>query len=181
MFLAGLLSIPEELVEAARVDGASAWQIFWRIKLPLLLPVIGIVSILTFVGNFNAFDIVYAMAGARGDPKYAADLMGTFFYRTAIAGEHPVARPNMGIGAAVATIRLLDPAGRRVGVAVTPRAAVSTNYSLCDAQRSSNLAVYVILRRVGSRRALPALHDDRQLGQAPDAKSFAIPFCRPGH
>jgi raffinose/stachyose/melibiose transport system permease protein len=103
MFLAGLLSIPEDFIEAARVDGASAWQIFWRIKFPLLIPVIGIVSILTFVGNFNAFDIVYAMAGARGDPKYAADIMGTFFYRTAIAGEHPVAQPNMGIGAAVAT------------------------------------------------------------------------------
>jgi len=107
MFLAGLLTIPDDLLEAARVDGASAWQSFWRIKLPLLAPVIGIVAILTFVGNFNAFDIVYAMAGARGDPKYAADLLGTFFYRTAIAGEHPVARPDMGIGAAVATITFL--------------------------------------------------------------------------
>jgi raffinose/stachyose/melibiose transport system permease protein len=103
MFLAGLIGIPDELTEAARVDGANAWQVFWRIKLPLLTPVIGIVSILTFVGNFNAFDIVYAMAGARGDPKYSADIMGTFFYRTAIAGEHPVAQPNMGIGASVAT------------------------------------------------------------------------------
>ena len=107
MFLAGLLTIPDDLLEAARVDGASAWQSFWRIKLPLLAPVIGIVAVLTFVGNFNAFDIVYAMAGARGDPKYAADLLGTFFYRTAIAGEHPVARPDMGIGAAVATITFL--------------------------------------------------------------------------
>ena len=103
MFLAGLLGIPDELTEAARVDGANAWQVFWSIKLPLLAPVIGIVSILTFVGNFNAFDIVYAMAGPRGDPKHAADILGTFFYRTAIAGEHPVAQPNMGIGAAVAT------------------------------------------------------------------------------
>jgi raffinose/stachyose/melibiose transport system permease protein len=104
MFLAGLLTISDDLLEAARVDGATAWQSFWSIKLPLLVPVIGIVAILTFVGNFNAFDIVYAMAGARGDPKYAADLLGTFFYRTAIAGEHPVARPDMGIGAAVATV-----------------------------------------------------------------------------
>ena len=107
MFLAGLLTIPDELLEAARVDGANAWQTFWRIKIPLLMPVIGIVAVLTFVGNFNAFDIVYAMAGARGDPKYSADLLGTFFYRTAIAGEHPVARPDMGIGAAVATVVFL--------------------------------------------------------------------------
>ncbi|MBN1967568.1 MAG: sugar ABC transporter permease [Anaerolineae bacterium] len=104
MFLAGLLTIPDELSEAARVDGASGWQIFWRIKFPLLRPVIGLVSILTFIGNFNAFDVIFAMAGARGEPGYATDLMATFFYRTAIAGEHPVAQPNMGIGAAVATV-----------------------------------------------------------------------------
>ena len=59
------------------------------------------------MGNFNAFDVVFAMAGARGEPDYQADLLGTFFYRTAIAGEHPVARPEMGIGAAVATVTFL--------------------------------------------------------------------------
>lgn len=107
MFLAGLLTISDELLEAARVDGANAWQVFWRIKLPLLKPVIGIVSVLTFVGNFNAFDVIFAMAGARGEPGYATDLLATFFYRTAIAGEHPVAQPNMGIGASVATITFL--------------------------------------------------------------------------
>ena len=107
MFLAGLLTISDELIEAARVDGASSWQIFWKIKTPLLMPVIGIVSVLTFVGNFNAFDVIFAMAGSRGEPGYATDLLGTFFYRTAIAGEHPVAEPNMGIGAAVATLTFL--------------------------------------------------------------------------
>ncbi|MCO6450912.1 MAG: sugar ABC transporter permease [Caldilineales bacterium] len=107
MFLAGLMSIPDELIEAARIDGASSWQAFWRIKFPLLLPIVGIVSVLTFVGNFNAFDVIYAMAGSRGEPGYATDIMGTFFYRTAIAGEHPIAQPNMGVGAAVATVTFL--------------------------------------------------------------------------
>lgn len=107
MFLAGLLTISDELLEAARVDGANPLQVFWKIKLPLLKPVIGIVSVLTFVGNFNAFDVIFAMAGARGEPAYSTDLLATFFYRTAIAGEHPVAQPNMGIGAAVATITFL--------------------------------------------------------------------------
>ena len=107
MFLAGLITIPEELVEAARMDGASAWGIFWKIKIPLLGAVIGMVSVLTFVGNFNAFDVVYAMTSARGDPKYSADLLASFFYRTGIAGEHPVAVANMGIGAAVATCTFL--------------------------------------------------------------------------
>jgi raffinose/stachyose/melibiose transport system permease protein len=107
MFLAGLLTISDEIIEAARVDGGTGWQVFWKIKLPLLIPTMGIVAVLTFVGNFNAFDVVYAMSGVRGEPGYSTDIMGTFFFRTAIAGEHPVAQPNMGIGAAVATITFL--------------------------------------------------------------------------
>ena len=107
MFLAGLVGIPEELVEAARVDGASEWTAFWRIKFPLLMPVVGIVAVITFVDNFNAFDVIYAMAGARGAPNYSTDLLATLFYRTAIAGEHPAGLPNMGIGASIATMIFL--------------------------------------------------------------------------
>lgn len=107
MFLAGLTGISDELLEAARIDGATEWDIFWRIKFPLLKPVIGIVAILTFVDNFNAFDVIYAMAGAKGEPSYSTDLLATLFYRTGIAGEHPVGIPNMGMGAAIATITFL--------------------------------------------------------------------------
>lgn len=104
MFLAGLMGISDELLEAARIDGASEWDIFWKIKLPLLKPIIGIVAILTFVDNFNAFDVIYAMAGAKGEPSYSTDLLATLFYRTGIAGEHPVGIPNMGMGAAIAAV-----------------------------------------------------------------------------
>jgi len=104
MFLAGLMGISDELLEAARIDGASEWDIFWKIKFPLLKPIIGIVAILTFVDNFNAFDVIYAMAGAKGEPSYSTDLLATLFYRTGIAGEHPVGIPNMGMGAAIATV-----------------------------------------------------------------------------
>jgi len=104
MFLAGLMGISDELLEAARIDGASEWDIFWRIKFPLLKPVIGVVTILTFVDNFNAFDVIYAMAGAKGEPAYSTDLLATLFYRTGIAGEHPVGIPDMGMGAAIATM-----------------------------------------------------------------------------
>ena len=107
MFLAGLERIPEDLFEAAQIDGAGGCDRVRRIKLPLLLPVIGIVSVLTFVGNFNAFDVVFAMEGANGPPAYATDLMGTFFYRTGIAGQHPVGIPDMGLGAAVATVTFI--------------------------------------------------------------------------
>lgn len=104
IFLAGFQGISEDLYEAANIDGASGIQIFWKIKLPLLAPVIGLVSVLTFVGNFNAFDIVFAMENANGSPEYSTDILGTFFYRTGIAGQHPVGMPNMGVGASIATV-----------------------------------------------------------------------------
>lgn len=104
IFLAALQSISDDYFEAAQIDGASGWQVFRYIKLPLLLPMVGVVSILTFTGNFNAFDIVYAMAGANGAPNFSADILGTYFYRTGIAGKHPVGIPDMGLGAAVATV-----------------------------------------------------------------------------
>lgn len=107
MFLAGLMGISDELLEAAQIDGASEWKIFWKIKFPLLRPVIGIVAILTFVDNFNAFDVIYAMAGAKGEPGYSTDLLATLFYRTGIAGEHPVGIPNMGMGATIATMTFI--------------------------------------------------------------------------
>jgi raffinose/stachyose/melibiose transport system permease protein len=82
LFYAALIAIPGELIEAATVDGATNWTVFWRIKFPLILPTVGIVTILTFVGNFNAFDLIYTMKGANAGPEYATDIMGTYFYRT---------------------------------------------------------------------------------------------------
>jgi len=86
LFSAGLANIPEDLREAARIDGAGSWQLFRRIELPLLLPVIGIVTVLTFIGNFNVFGIVWAMGGVNGEPAGATDVLGLVFYRTAFRG-----------------------------------------------------------------------------------------------
>lgn len=107
MFLAGLNNISEDLYEAAEIAGATDWQVFWLIKLPLLKPVIGIIAILTFVNNFNAFDVVFSMANVNGAPQFATDILGTFFYRTGIAGQHPVGIPDPGLGAAVATVTFI--------------------------------------------------------------------------
>ena len=65
LFYAALISIPEELVRRRRADGASYFTAFWRIKFPLILPTVGIVTILTYVGNFNAFDLIYTTQGVR--------------------------------------------------------------------------------------------------------------------
>lgn len=105
LFYTALIAIPEELNEASRVDGASGWQTFWRIKFPLILPTVGIVGILTFVGNFNAFDLIYTMKGANAGPNYATDIMGTFFYRTFYGQQLQLGNPSM--GATVAAMMFL--------------------------------------------------------------------------
>ena len=105
LFFAALISIPEELMEAARVDGASGWQTFWRIKFPLILPTVGIVAILTFVGNFNAFDLIYTMKGANAGPDFSTDIMGTLFYRTFFGQQLQLGNPTM--GATVAAMMFL--------------------------------------------------------------------------
>jgi raffinose/stachyose/melibiose transport system permease protein len=86
LFSAGLANIGDDLREAARIDGATSWKLFRFIELPLLLPVIGIVTVLTFIGNFNAFGIVWAMGGVNGEPAGATDVLGLVFYRTAFRG-----------------------------------------------------------------------------------------------
>lgn len=105
LFTAALIAIPNELLDAAVVDGANSWQTFWGVRFPLILPTVGIVAILTFVGNFNAFDLVYTMQGATGSPNYGTDLMGTFFYRIAFGGTSQLPNPIM--GTTIATMMFL--------------------------------------------------------------------------
>jgi len=92
----GILSIPNEVLEAAELDGITGFSAFWKIKLPLILPSIGIISILTFVGNFNAFDLIYAAQGALAGPNYSTDILGTFLYRTFFGFQLQLGDPHMG-------------------------------------------------------------------------------------
>ncbi len=105
LIYAALLGIPDELLEAAELDGITGSSQFWKIKLPLILPTIGICSILTFVGNFNAFDLIYTVQGALAGPNYASDILGTFLFRTFFGNQLQLGDPNM--GAAIATMMFL--------------------------------------------------------------------------
>lgn len=102
LIYAALLSIPDEVIEAAEIDGLTGWAQFWKIKLPLILPSIGIISILTFVGNFNAFDLIYVSQGALAGPNFATDLLGTFLFRTFFGFQLQLGDPTM--GATIATM-----------------------------------------------------------------------------
>ncbi len=107
MFVAALRNISEDILEAAKIEGAGFFRTFFSIKLPLIKPVVGIIAVLTFVNNFNAFDIVFAMENVNGAPGYSTDLIGTLFYRYGIAGQHPIGIPDVGLGAAIATITFI--------------------------------------------------------------------------
>ena len=84
IMLAGLQSIPNELFEAARVDGASDTQIFFQITLPLLRPVILFDAIISTIGTFNLFAEPYALfGGATGGVGQAGLVTGTLLYQNA--------------------------------------------------------------------------------------------------
>lgn len=76
MMLAGLQTIPEELYRAAKVDGANAWQRFWEITLPQLVPVITVTTVLSIIGNMNSFTIPYVMTG--GGPAHQSEIIITW-------------------------------------------------------------------------------------------------------
>lgn len=107
LIYAALLSIPDDIIEAAEMDGITGWSQFWRIKLPLILPAIGIISILTFVGNFNAFDLIYVSQGALAGPNFATDILGTFLYRTFFGFQLQLGDPHMGATIATAMFGII--------------------------------------------------------------------------
>ncbi len=80
-FVAGLASIPTHLLEAARIDGASAWQSFWRITLPLLRPTTFFVLVTGVISSFQVFDSIYALT-PQGGPQGVTDVVaGRIYYQ----------------------------------------------------------------------------------------------------
>lgn len=95
-WLAGLQSIPEELYEAAKIDGANSAQVFRHITFPLLKPIGAIILIIGFVNSLRVFDLVMTMTG--GGPNFATDMMSTYVYRSAFSVETGI--PRMSYAAA---------------------------------------------------------------------------------
>ncbi|MFI5253357.1 MAG: extracellular solute-binding protein [Bacteroidota bacterium] len=81
IFLAGLQGIPEDLYDAARIDGASGWQRFWGITLPLLKPTTFFILVTTFISSFQVFTSVYVMTA--GGPVRSTDVIVYHIYQSA--------------------------------------------------------------------------------------------------
>ncbi len=105
LFYAVLITIPQELIDAARVDGAGIWATFRRVKLPLLWPTIAMISIVTFISDFNAFELIYTLKGGAPGPTYATDVLGTLFFREFFGWRFQPGNP--GVGAAVGCVTVV--------------------------------------------------------------------------
>ncbi len=102
VFIAALQSIPKELKEAAMIDGASAWQSFRHITVPLLRPAILFVCVMTMISSFQVFDLFQVMT-RHGDPNWQTRVLELDIYERAFSSTNP----NMGWAAACAFVLLL--------------------------------------------------------------------------
>ena len=84
IYIAGIVSIPREYLEAARVDGAGRWAVFRHVLLPLSMPATATVVILSLIGGLRSFDLIWAMT--RGGPGFTSDVIASVIYKQYQAG-----------------------------------------------------------------------------------------------
>jgi multiple sugar transport system permease protein len=101
IFLAGLKQIPQELYDAASVDGANPWRRFWSVTVPLLTPIIFFNVVLQIIQAFQAFTPAYVVSGGSGGPSDS-----TLFY-TLYLYQQGFTNLNMGYASAMAWVLLL--------------------------------------------------------------------------
>lgn len=96
LYYAGLQGIPNELTEAARIDGANEFRVIIKIIIPTLSPVITITMLLNIIGGFKVFDIVYIMTA--GGPNHGSEVLATYLFQQAFRFN------NMGFASVIAIV-----------------------------------------------------------------------------
>lgn len=96
ILLAGLQGLPQDVLEAARVDGANAWQLTLKVIAPLMRPILILTALLSIIGGLKVFDLVFIMT--RGGPTYSTEVLATMLYR------HAFELNEMGVASAIAVI-----------------------------------------------------------------------------
>jgi raffinose/stachyose/melibiose transport system permease protein len=84
IYMAGLVAIPREYYEAAKMDGGTNWRIFWNVTVPLVRPATTTVIILSLIGGLRSFDLIWAMT--RGGPGFTSDVIASVIYKQYQAG-----------------------------------------------------------------------------------------------
>src|SRR6266700_6618265 len=110
LILAGLQTIPHSYTEAGRVDGASAWRIFWSIKLPMLMPSLLIAALLRALDAFRIFDLPYVLTG--GGPADSTETLSTLAYKRLFSGL------EIGYGSALSTAMFISEGLIAIGFAL---------------------------------------------------------------
>ena len=98
LYIAGLQGVPEELMEAAGIDGCNSWQRFWRVTFPTLMPTVALVVVLSMIGSFKTFELVFTMT--QGGSDKTSMVLALQAYKEAFA------YGDVGTGSAVAVILL---------------------------------------------------------------------------
>ena len=98
-WLAALQGVPDDVIEAASIDGATRTKTFFKVVIPIIAPTAGIILILCTINSLKAFDLIQTLTG--GGPFYATDVIATFVYRTAFTSE--MGLPRFGYASAAAT------------------------------------------------------------------------------
>ena len=80
IYIAGLQNVPDDLIEAAEIDGAAKWDILWKIRVPMVMSSITICVFLTLTNSFKLFDQNLALTG--GDPNHATEMLALNIYQT---------------------------------------------------------------------------------------------------
>ena len=92
-----LKSVPDEVIEAARVDGATEWNVFWKVMVPIIMPTILVVITTMIINTLKLFDIVYVMTGGNYNTDVIANRMYFEMYKNY----------NTGRGTALAVILMI--------------------------------------------------------------------------
>jgi multiple sugar transport system permease protein len=88
VYLAGLQSVPSELYEAARIDGAGPWSMFRRITIPLMSPILLYNLVISLITTFQYFTQAYVLTNGRGDPNNATLFINLDLFREAFVNNH---------------------------------------------------------------------------------------------
>lgn len=105
MYLAGLQGVPTELYEAATVDGANAWQKFWKVTMPMLTPTTFFVSIMMVISCFKIYDVVAIMT--QGGPGRSTKMLVTYIFELSFGAEGVATSAQYGLASAVSMVLLV--------------------------------------------------------------------------
>ena len=165
VFLAGLQNIPEELYDAAQIDGCNSFQKHWHVSLPGLRPQITFVAIISSLAALKVFDEIYILTGATGGILDSGVTIVFYLWRNAFRLSHAGYASAIAIGLLVVTlafsvlnVRILDRDRRQAdGTHPTARATRSTRRAASRRKAGTTFLWYVLLRFMALGTTLPFL------------------------